>query len=192
MTIAVDIDEVLSELMIKFLEYYNDIHKTSFTNEHFYCYNWARVFNISEEKKNEIYGSFCALGHLRDLKTIEGSVDGIKRIKKKHKLIIITNRALTLKNDTEHWLKRHYPHSFEKIIYTKKNISGLAKSKHEICQEINANLIIEDDATYADNFANGKTKLLLFSQPWNQRAGEHDNLVRVHSWNDIYNVINNI
>jgi uncharacterized HAD superfamily protein len=192
MTIAIDIDEVLSKLMPKFLEFYNKIHKTSFSYEKFYSYDWNKMLGITNEKKCEIYGSFCDLGNLKRLDTIEGSVAGVKQIKERHKLVIITNRAVTLKNDTEHWLAKHFSGCFTKVIYTRKKLNHPAKSKQEICQRIKADIMIEDDPYCLKDLANSKIKLLLFNHPWNQNVNMANNIVRVHSWEQIVEEVNKI
>jgi len=193
MTIAIDIDEVLAELMPTFLEYYNKAYNTSFTNDHFYTYDWSKVLGITEEKKCKAHDDFIKLGGYKKLNVIDGSKAVIKKIKRKHKLVVITGRGMTLKGDTDYWLKRHFPHTFKDIFYIRKNPSSPAlRSKAEICKQIKADVMIEDDMTYANSFLEQGTKLLLFNHPWNKEARENDNLVRVHSWERVQDVINNI
>jgi uncharacterized protein len=192
MTIGIDIDGVLADSMPKFLEFYNNLHNTSFVNEHFHTYNWGEVFGTTKEKALEIYDSFCNAGHLKNLDIMAGAVAGIKKIKGKHELVVITGRAMTQKNDTEYWLQKHFPDSFAKIFYIRKRIlDPVIKNKFEICKEVKADIMIEDDIEYVNSFTARGTKILLFNHPWNQNVGETDNLVRVHSWEQIVEKINN-
>jgi len=191
MTIAIDIDEVLSELLSKVLEHYNSLYNTNLTQDKCLSYRWQEHFGIDLRRTLDIYQDFINSGKLKELAVVPGAVEGIKKIRDKHKLVIVTSRGACLKNDTEYWLDKHFPNYFNDIHYLREGLyDSMKKSKFQTCQEINSDFFIEDDVDHLNEFRDNKTKVLVYDHPWNQSFETTDNFSRVHSWAQIVNIIN--
>ena len=190
--IAIDIDEVLSHLMPKVVDYFNNLHGTNYTTDKCDSYSWSKLFSIPKEQELLLYDSFIETGGLKSLDAVAGAVDGIKKIKGNNQLIITTSRALTLKNDTEFWLNKHFPNCFNDIIYLRETIfDPMLESKFLACQKANVDIFIEDDFVHLGDFAETKVKTLIMDRPWNQKDELPKNFKRVFSWDEIVDEINN-
>ena len=115
--IAIDIDEVLSELLAKVLERYNGIYKTKFTKENCLTYRWHENFGVGLSEVLDFYQDFVNSGGLKELEIMPGAKEGINELKKNNELAIVTSRALTLRDDTEFWLNKYFPNCFKDILY---------------------------------------------------------------------------
>ena len=108
----------------------------------------------------------------------------------KHEIYIITARknndewfSETLKKDVEGITKKWLENN--KIDYDE--IFFDIKDKGECCKKHHIDVMIEDDPINIRKLIN-KTNIIIFDYPYN-RNEEFRNLIRVHSWYDIYNKI---
>lgn len=188
MIIAVDLDDVLADSLVSFIEFHNKSYQTELKPESFTSYSIKDIFKISEEEEAKRLEEFDNSIHSVDIKPMIDSVDVIKNLSKKHKIIVITSRPKTIKNETEKWIKKYFS-SIKEIYFTKEHYLGKTKTKTEICKEINAEIIIEDNLGWAENCAENGIRVLLFNYPWNQREKLHPLIKRVNSWKEILEIL---
>lgn len=115
-------------------------------------------------------------GFFRTAPQIEGSVDGLKYLNDKYKLLIVSSATEFPQSLTEkvEWLKEYYPFiSWQQIILCgdKSSVKG--------------DLMIDDHIKNLDYFEGDK---ILFSQPHNIYI-KNDNYKRVNGWTEVMDIL---
>lgn len=105
------------------------------------------------------------------------AVEYINKLDEKHKIVIITARSEEYRDLTEKWLKTHgIFHDELKMTYQKR----------EACNLYNIDVMVEDAPVFLDIC--NDIPVLLFNYPYNKDEN-HSNLIRVDSWQEVYNII---
>ncbi len=189
-TIAVDIDEVISaqtENLIKFaqqkygLDHSIDDFRGKKSGE--YWKYWGIVWGVTEEKEAEIVDAYYKQGGLLSQKPVTGALEALKKLKAKYKLVVITARHDHLVDDTHHWLKIHFPKTFDGIEFAQMPTSTDRETKAAICQRIGADYLIDDYIHHCNLAAEAGVKALLFDDyGWNLDIKPHAGVVKVADW----------
>jgi 5'-nucleotidase len=189
MIIAIDVDEVLADLLSQFIIFHNETYGTKLKREEFITYNWWDTMHEDfEQMKKEIYNFFKS-SYIKDVKPVEGAQEGVKRLKRKHDLIIITSRPYVLSVLTEHWINNHFPNCFSKFYFTKSIIDNDTLTKAEACRMGNASILIDDQIKYVEDCAKNGIDAILFDQPWNMHYMESEKVKKAYSWPEIVDEI---
>jgi len=192
MLIAIDIDEVLSNTVVNFINFYNKEYKKDYIRTDFYHYLWWEVVGISEQEFLKVHEKFRKSSYYSSMKPVKGSKDGINELKKEHELELVTSRPVFMKEMTEKWLKKYFPNIFNKIHFAANNtFSSPGPTKGEICLEIKADLLIEDQLDYCEECLHNGTRVFLYDCPWNQHIEEQKKLTRVYNWPEVVKRIKN-
>jgi 5'(3')-deoxyribonucleotidase len=184
MIIAIDVDEVLADLLSQFIKYHNNLYGTDLRREEFLTYNWWEVIGDGYANDKEKILSFFKSPDVDLIRPIVGAQDGVKELKKENDLVIVTSRHFSLSVLTEHWVKKYFPDSFSKFYYTKSTVNQNTITKFDACRAAGAQLLIDDQFAFADEVADHDIKVLLFDQPWNRAYPPHKCITRVSSWPD--------
>ena len=187
MIIAVDLDDVLADSLRAFIEFYNENYNKKLKYEDFTAYTLNEIMGMPREEENKILEKFDNGGYFEKIKPIEGAVEAIKKLSKKHKIIIITSRTKDKEEKTKKWVEKFF--GKYDIYFIRQNYSGKSKTKAEICKEIKAEILIEDYLGYAENCAKNGIKVLLFDYPWNQKKDLGKLIKRIKSWEEIVSEI---
>ncbi len=188
MIIAVDLDDVLADSLTSFIEFYNKYYDKSLKYKDFTAYTLNEIKGISREEENKILEHFDESEYFDNIKPIKGAVEAVEELSKKHEIIIITSRTRDKEEKTKNWVRR-FLKGIKRIYFIRQNYHEKPKTKVEICKEINANLLIEDNLTYAENCAKNGIKVLLFDYPWNQAENLPPLIKRVKSWIQISKIL---
>ena len=189
MIIAIDVDEVLADLLSQFIKYHNNLYGTDLHRDEFTSYSWWEIigdgYTIDKEKILDFFKS----PDVDLIRPVAGAQDGVRELKKMHDLVVVTSRHFSLSVLTEHWLKKYFPDCFSKYYYTKSTVNHNTITKFDACREAGAQLLIDDQFSFADEVADHNIKVLLFDQPWNRAYPQHKFITRVASWPDIVSKI---
>ena len=143
MRLAIDLDGVLVDIVTGIVNHHNEIKQTNFTLTDFRRYHLHETFKITEQERDRMLELFYATHHFQNLLPIPGSVDGLRKLSKKHKLFLITARAKNLEHVTLDWVNKHFPKLFSKIVFTPWHDKTHEK-KAEVCKELEIDVFIED------------------------------------------------
>ena len=191
MIIAIDLDEVLCDFISSMLFYYNEKYGTNYKKEDFFTYNFWEVLGISQEKTIDIVHDFHKTHHFEDIQPINGAIEAVSKLKKNHKLIVITSRQHSIENQTRKWIEKYFPNTFDEIILANhfaKN--GTSKKKKYYCDKFKVDVLIEDNIHYANECISKHTKVFLFDYPWNRSNTLNKDVTRVYSWDELVNKLN--
>jgi len=167
--IGIDLDDVLNNLLEKWLKYYNTKYNDNLSYNEF-CEEWDITKNIKPECGYDIY-NFLSNKHLfYNLKIKDiNSIYVIRELVKHHDVFIITSYLPKHCVDKSRFINKYYPFINPKnIIFS--NYKGF----------INVDYLIDD---YYGNFYDFKGKKILYNAPYNQHYNNID--IRVNNWNDI-------
>jgi 5'(3')-deoxyribonucleotidase len=180
--IAVDCDDVLVETAPLILRNYNKLYGTHLELKDMYSRD-LKVWDVPD--------AATAIARVEDyLKTDEyrrqpplrEAIEVTKRLAKHHELHIVTGRTEFLAVATQDMLDRYFPGIFQSIEFT-GFFGDKARSKADVCQQLNADLLIDDHLHHAEVVANIGIDVLLFGgYPWNRADSLPANMRRVKDW----------
>ena len=200
--VAVDVDEVLGRFLESLNEYVlcaAEFGQRVFSVEDYFVYEFAKVWNCSPSESNRIVHEFFDSRHFRDgIAPIPGALDSLQRIKETNvSLNVVTSRQHVIQEPTMDWLSEHYEGVFDGVYFGNHfSLTGTSKRKSELCKEIGAGVLIDDNVSYALECADAGIEVLLFDwngqYPWSKQfAGAasapeaHPLITRVTSWEQV-------
>ncbi|WPT17940.1 hypothetical protein PSENEW3_00005942 [Picochlorum sp. SENEW3] len=197
-TIAVDVDEVLGRFVHSLNAFCLEKYGQQYRVEDYFVYDFARVWECSQDESNHRVHEFFTSAHFRDgIEVIPGSFDSLDRMKKVHSddlaLHVVTSRQHVIQEQTLEWLDRHFPGIFDQVFFGNHfALEGTSKKKSEICKEIGASVLIDDNPWYAMECAEAGIQVLLYDwksqYPWSktdQDGPHHENIIRVSDWEHV-------
>ena len=121
----------------------------------------------------------------KKIRPVEWAFVKLLELKKKwYMLYAVTARLSWMKLATKLWLKRNFPNCFDKVIFA-NFFTSRARKKSDICKDLCAKIIIDDNLDTCIDCANNWIKSFLLDKPWNQCDKLQNWITRVFSWNEI-------
>ncbi len=187
MNIAVDIDDTLLDFVGTYILFHNETFKTNLKKEDFetYSFNYARGGTMKQAVSS--VRQFYKTDFFKGMKPFPGAIEVIQKLKEKNNLFIVTSRPYNMKEGTFDQLSKYFQNTFLEVFfssnhYTKAKNSG--KTKAEICNDLEASLLIDDSLVYTQECVTKGINSILLDAPWNQN-GSIEGIVRVKSWKEI-------
>jgi hypothetical protein len=106
---------------------------------------------------------------------------------------IITARTESIRGSaTKAWLANHLPEIdyTRRVRFTNHYESSGGQSKGEVCQSIQARILIDDNVEFLDSATTLGIHGILLEKPWNQTKKVTGNITRVSCWEEIPSVVN--
>ena len=185
MKIGIDIDEVVVECVKHYLEIYRREYGKHKQFEDITTYNLWEPLEISREEAIALFDNMFNKEMLHKVDFIDGAKEFINKLAEKFDLFFITARPLTIKKETKDFLETHFPYILFEIRHSRRFSDEKSIAKEEICRNLGVSILVEDDLNHAEGCANVGIKVLLLDKPWNQDF-EHENVLRVYNWKEIY------
>lgn len=182
MKIAVDMDEVIADLLEQYILFLNTEQKLKLLREQFTGYYTWTGWNGTVEEKIQSFSTFYKSPYFFQVLPVAAAAEALATIKKDNELYIVTSRPDSLKDATISWIEQYYPDTFTDIYFADY---VLKKKKSDICKQLGATYIIEDSLDYARDCAAHNTNAVLLTYPWNSAEQVTGNITRVKSWEEI-------
>jgi len=187
--IAVDIDEVLSETIKAMLLKHNNswrwrrVYREDLTD--YNIWNIKKLW-LTQRQAILLFARFQFLSWVfNKINPILWAKEKILMLKSKwYKFYAVTARLSLLKISTRLWLKKYFKDCFEWIVFA-EFFTSRERRKSEICREIWASIIFEDNLETCLDCVNNWIKCYLFDKPWNQCDSLPEWIIRVYSWDEI-------
>jgi len=185
MKIAFDCDDVLVDFIGTFARFHNENYGTSLKRDDFHAFSFSKVLSISPDEGKRKSVEFMESPHLWNAAPISYSREVLEKIKNSgNSLHLVTSRSELTRRITEEWIDRNFPNLFSEIYFSRSTYTNpLMPNKANICKEIDAKILVEDNPDHLNNLFDG-TKALLYDAPWNKNHRQ-ENVQRVHSWKEI-------
>jgi 5'(3')-deoxyribonucleotidase len=187
--IAIDLDDVIVMTAPLVLSHYNKTYGTNLQLKDAYSRDlkiWGvkrasdAIARVEEYLKTEEF---------KNQPPLKEAILTTKRLSKKFEMHIVTGRTEFLSEATEAMLQRYFRGVFRSVEFT-GFFGSKARSKADVCKELNADLLIDDHLFHAEVVAKAGIDVLLFGNyPWNQADNLPANITRVKGWNEIENLL---
>jgi len=184
MKIAIDLDDVLALSLIDFIDFYNEKFEKKITLEDFTGFSLNESIGMPIEKERKLLEEYDASHHYDKIKPMEGAKEAIKELSENHELVIVTSRPQKREEQTRKWLE-NYIEGIKEVFFIRQEYGGESKTKGEVCKEIGAELLIEDNLDYAESCVDEGIRVLLFDYPYNQEENISPSITRVKSWKEV-------
>lgn len=191
MVIGLDFDDVLMDFRASMEGYCCDRYGVCITRDESTSYDlWDRWGCTKEESIQRVLDFYVSEHHHKAL-PVHGAPEALKTLSKEHSLVVITSRPDFTQENTLKWLRKHFDMSlFDRVYFANLFASDKPKrNKSEICHELGVDVFVDDYHVYAEDVAKSGKKVLLFDAPWNRGYGDHPNITRVHSWDQILEIL---
>jgi len=188
--IAFDLDECLGELILSFLEYYNNSYGTNYRYEDVRSYNLEELIGGTRQGAiKEVY-KFFDTDYFREIAVVIGSRHVVRELAKDNEVIVITSRPYIVEKQTAKWLSHQFYDRFNNVIFTNEwSLEGGSRTKGDICRELGVSYMIEDNLDYALECSEKGIRTFLLEKPWNQREVNRD-ITRVKNYGELLDKFN--
>lgn len=189
--IAVDVDEVIAQFVLALNNFCDEEHDMQYKVSDYSVYDFKTVWNCSQQESNELVHAFFESKHFHHgVPVIPGAEASLRRLGKSCDLMVVTSRQHVIQEPTLIWLDQNFPGVFPEVHFGNHfALEGTSRKKSEICREIKADVLIDDNPGYAMDCAEAGMQVLLFDwnlkYPWakTEECGpHHSNITRVSDW----------
>lgn len=180
-TIAVDIDDVLAVQIPEFIKFSNQHYGTQLLEEE-YVDNWPSVWGLPLEETLVRARKFHE-SRLSNFEKFEDALPVLKRLSEKYKLVIVTARQAYNMDATHEWINKHFQDVFQETHFVPIWVPNNTVSKADICQQIGADYLIDDQPKHCNVAAETGIQALLFGDyKWARHHKTHPDVVLVKDW----------
>lgn len=191
--VAVDVDEVLGRFVYALNMYCKEAYGMDHKVEDFWVYEFAKIWNCTQDRSNQIVHDFFKSPHFNDgIPIIPGAYESLSRLSAHVDLVVVTSRQHVIQDVTLDWIDRHFPGLFQEVYFGNHfAMQGTSRKKSDICKSIGAHVLIDDNPGYAIDCATAGINVLLYdwegNYPWSklQPWQEHPNIEVVSDWKEV-------
>ena len=181
MKIAIDIDGVLLDIIVRYCEIFNKRYGTSYKKKDIKTWNFFSDWNIDEETAFKIF--YEIYEDSQNVPFIDDKAPKImKKLNERYDLDIVSARLPEYRSSIIEKLDSHDVKAG--IQYTELIL--LHHRPYDIKLKQNYDLYVDDNPNLVEPIKLMKERtLLLYDQPWNQDSVCEDNVYRVHNWEEV-------
>ena len=184
--IAVDIDDVLADSTESMRQLVNDRLGVELTKDHYmvegeYWGYYERVWHthgIGDRVSHDVLSEEMAIDQSH-VPLLAGASFALTELSKSFKLALLTSRNESWKKATEEWVRSHFGDLFEKVFFTR--INGIKKTKGELCTEIGAKWLIDDNVEHCQSALASNVTAILFGQ-YGWHTSVPSSIVKCRDW----------
>jgi len=192
MRIALDIDEVLMQFVPFFLRWHNQNYQTNLTLSDIKDYNLNIALKCTPEEAVQRIFEFYKSPEFNYLEPLEGAQAILSKLAKNHDLIAITSRPQFLEQATRDSLDQYFQNSISELYMTGEWFQYSQKTKADLCEELSADVIVDDRPKYCLECMLVGTTPILFNL--NNSYGWQNNNPKIRfkatSWQEVSEYIN--
>jgi uncharacterized HAD superfamily protein len=183
--IAIDCDDVIVPTAQLIIDNYNKTYGSHLTLADMYSDDRRQWNAPDDETAIRRVDEYLKTNEYQQAAPFKEAIHAIKLLGKYHDLHVVTARSDFLSESTIGTLTQHFPNVFQSVEFT--NFYGEnPRSKSEVCQQLHADLLIDDHIHHAELAAKCGIDVFLFgSYPWNQGVITSPNIQRVKDWDEV-------
>lgn len=175
-TIAIDIDDVLADSTESLRLLVNERTGARLTTEHYRVSGVYRGYYDNIWRMHGLEGlvDFPSLNEemvydQSHVHTMPQAKLGIQELAKKYRLVLVTARDPSWSQATTKWLKDHFGYSLCDVHFAGHSRTGSQKSKGELCREVGASYLIDDNVEHCQTARELGVETVLFGDyGWHQ------------------------
>lgn len=174
--IAIDVDDVLTRGVESLRLEVNRRLGTNLQSEHYRISGEYRTYFDQVWQSNGLAGRI-SMARLSPQMEVDQShilpakdaAKVLRKLKERYELVVVTAREQPWKQATLVWLDQHYSGIFTRTIFSGDSPDALHKSKGQICREIGAAWLIDDNTAHAETAIEAGVSVVLFGEyGWQQ------------------------
>lgn len=173
--IAVDLDGVLADTMVTFCKILNQHHSTQFTVDSFVQWKAWQIAHITEDEFFRTLDE--AWFEWESIPPVNHDIgEAVGRIRRFGRVDIVTGRSQRTVQAAISWLQEH------KVPYDTFVQTANTRAKAALSYDV----FIDDSAELMSLIASSFDRFgILYTQPWNRKAGDMHRIFRVEGWEQI-------
>ena len=180
MNLGFDIDGVISNFTIQFVDIIQKKYGATLTDEDMYSYDVSLVLGITKDEVSDLVNETLK----SDLPLNPLAKETLNMLNEEgHNIYILTARSDELIEHTLDWLKQ------KGIPY--KDIFHLTTGQKNLV-DVSIDLAVEDNLEEAIELTKKVKHVLLFDQPWNKTKNVKGLIKRVYNWSEIYEEVQKV
>ncbi|KAK9846065.1 hypothetical protein WJX84_005117 [Apatococcus fuscideae] len=193
MRVAVDVDEVLARFLPSLNRFVRERYGIVYAISDYSVYEFHKIWRCDQDTARNIVHEFFNSRHFtHGIRPIPGAYHSLQRLRHSCDLVVVTSRQNAIQDATRAWLDQHFPQTFRDVFFGNHFAKeGASRSKSEICREVGASVLVDDNPGYAVDCAAAGLQVLLYdwrlSYPWNRpcAALDHPHIHRVADWDAV-------
>jgi 5'(3')-deoxyribonucleotidase len=190
--IGVDLDDVIYPFTTEFMKFVNKQLGVDKTIKNCLVYSLAVTYGIPEQQIYDFIALFMNTRAAKNALPIPGARTSLKTLKEHYDVHIVTARPETLNKDTRNWLDKDFKDLYSDIHYCSFYSLGDKKevklSKTDVCKQLNAFCLVDDNVWNATEFHRaGFLGILFGNYPW-QSSAERD-IVKASNWAEVKQIL---
>lgn len=188
-TIAIDIDDVLSDSVPAIIAFSNQHWGTHLTRAD-YNDDWMGMWGISRDETYARADQMNSYEFRTGLAVKPGAKQAVEQLKSAYKLVLVTSRRSQLKEATYDWVDKHFAGMFEAVhfagMWDVRSDRSKSATKTGVCMRIGAQYLIDDQPKHCIDAANHGICAILFGDyPWNELRTEPSGVKRAYEWAEV-------
>ncbi len=188
--LGVDFDDVLFGFVEGWCAFHALHYGTTTTREDIHTYYMEELYGISHEEMATRINHFHETSYHAAMKPIAGAFEALLALSDQWEPLIVTARPLARKHLTLELLARHAPSLLDSVHFCGSMAPGVRVSKADTCRELDIEVFIDDAAHNIEDVAPVVRLALLLDAPWNRSYEPvHSNIVRVHTWAEVPEIL---
>ncbi|MCL2280971.1 hypothetical protein FWC31_03785 [Candidatus Saccharibacteria bacterium] len=187
--IAVDIDDVLTVLAPKIIEYSNKNLGCNLTLDDYDDW-WAKMWGVDvDETIRRAQMIFADPEIYPNLSVMRGAQSALDKLTTRYKIVVLTSRPLFILDTTTTWINRNFPMIEEIFLsgnYDNPDRHSGKRNKGDIVKEIGAMYFIDDQPKHTNAAAERGIESILFGDyGWNRDVEIAPGVTRVADWGGV-------
>jgi 5'(3')-deoxyribonucleotidase len=190
-TIAIDIDDVLAASTEAIRLSINSKLGINLQPEHYKVPGeyWGYYEKIFEEHAIEDTGLVqdfhtAIVDDAVIINPIDDAVSSISKIIKKYRVIFITARETAMEKTTRRWFSTHFDSSNIELYFSNNRINAEFKTKGELCIELGASILIDDNPGHCQSAIDNGIDAILFGEyGWHTKVPK--DVIRCKDWESV-------
>ncbi len=192
LVIAIDCDDVLVPTGPTQIAFYNNKYKARVTEKEFYESATEDIWGTDDDQiAIDRVAEHTLSDEFANTPPSSEAVAAIHRLAQLHDLHIVTGRPATIEHATERLIDRYFKGCFKTVkhtnYYTYSWDKAEKRSKAEVCQELGADIFIDDYIGHIRDVAKtGACEVMLFGEyGWSNIAEGENSIRRYPDWDSV-------
>lgn len=196
LVVAVDCDDTLVPAASRIMDEYYNLYSVRVPVDDFYARD-SEIWGVGDysEAIKRVDDILFRPGFMGSIQPFDDAKEVIERLRQKGvEWHIVTGRSDKIEQITIDMANQYFPGLFKSIEHTNYFDSNRIRSKGEVCQQINADVLIDDHVDHLENALSGfglKHAIIYGDYGWNRNA-QVLNTKRCRNWLEVEDEINNL
>eukprot|EP00803_Ostreobium_quekettii_P003522 evm.model.scf_2148.3 EVM.evm.TU.scf_2148.3 scf_2148:18982-23175(-) len=198
--VAIDVDEVLGQFLLALNHFCRERYAMEYCVDDYSVYDFAKVWGCSQDMSNHIVHEFFKSPQFGGgIPVMPGSQSTLCDLATWCDLVVVTSRQHVIQEPTLEWLTEHFPGVFQDVHFGNHfALDGEARKKSEICREIDVDVLVDDNPSYAIECAGAGLHVVLYdwqrAYPWSKlpHSTSHPLIQVAEDWTDVKDALTSV